>query len=112
MKFDKDDNIVKLIHSDSSISLTPKKLVSFCNHTKAIVDESNRKIFCANCNSVLDPFDFLWMWATKEDRIKSRYHFYKEKLENTRDRLDELLRIEKNARSRLKRLETRLKDEI
>lgn len=83
----------------------------FCLHKRRIVDTTVRTVTCKACAAVLDPFNELVQIANDHERIVFRFTDLKKKIAELQTRLAALKAEELNARSRVRRLTTRLRKE-
>ena len=95
MSDEKDDNITSADFGKSNIDV--KKRVVICRHTNVELDEESRRVFCAICNTELDPFTVLLSFALKERSLK----YSQEKLSALKTKIDELKREERNVKNRI-----------
>jgi hypothetical protein len=59
---------------------------------------------CADCDQEIDCFDWILRMVSKWDQLIDRGRALEKKAKAAQERLDELLRKERNAKARLKRL--------
>ena len=66
---DSENNVIQFTPREGHPKqLTPKfKQGGFCSHEHITVDEHERLIECDRCGAVLDPFEYLWSSAVKEN---------------------------------------------
>ena len=74
-----------------------------CYHMRhqAIIDSNGRTLRCGECDAELDPYDYISHLAQDGDHLMAA----RKKVRAANERLKELLRQERNAKARLKRLE-------
>lgn len=76
-----------------------------CTHRKVRLDTEARRVFCRKCNREVDPFTIIQRWAGDWTYITNwRVEAERRRL-RADERLEEVLRLERNARSRLKKLD-------
>lgn len=96
------DNLVKFV---PGMDLKPKRRGGyFCNHGHVNIVQKCRHVECRHCGQVIDAFDFLWQFCTKEDRLNTSVKSLKQQIMALNAELGELKRDERNTRARLKRL--------
>ena len=84
---------------------------SGCQHTRIEVGiGKTRGVSCIDCGMVLDAVAVLYQYATKERRLYWQFEEGKKRLKEIEERAGELLRQEKNAKARLRRLERRIQE--
>lgn len=76
-----------------------------CRHMKVLLSTEARRVFCRDCGHEIDAFGFLsrlcgeWeLWVRARDDAEQG-------AKAAQERLSELLRLERNARGRLKRID-------
>lgn len=79
-----------------------------CRHKHSVVDMRARTVECDDCGADLDPVQVLWNLSTDYSSFVAELSNAKRSLADARERLEETLRQERNARARLKRLEKKL----
>lgn len=90
-----------LTDEDAPLHQEPKGYV--CTHKTIRLDQTAHKAFCRQCDKEVDLFDYVWrlagnwsVWVRHRKEAKRRAH-------EAQTRLDETLRLERNARARVKR---------
>lgn len=78
---------------------------AFCAHRLIRIDKSAHRTFCRECGREVDPFDFLLRLAGEWDRWQRAEKEAKRRAFEAQARLEDVLRLEKNARARVKRLD-------
>lgn len=92
-----------LADDDAPLRTVPKE--KFCLHRRVALDPEAHKITCRDCEREVDPFAYLL------DLTRSWENFVRHRKEAQRraaaakTRLNEILRLERNARTRLKKLD-------
>lgn len=98
------DEIARAAELDDDLPLR-KQHGKPCAHRLAWLNHEQRELRCRNCDALLDPFDFLVKLANDADHwVKTRKKAERQAHE-AKARLEDLLRQEKNARARIRRLE-------
>lgn len=64
-----------------------------------------RRLYCQSCDKECDPIAFLTYLASNWERYSSHRKEVERRAKSAHERLDELLRLERNARVRLKKLD-------
>ena len=77
----------------------------FCMHRKVRLDEQARRLYCRECDQEVPAFDFVKTLASDWDRYVRHRKEAQRRAEAAHIRLDEILRLERNARARLKRID-------
>lgn len=77
-----------------------------CNHRMALLHPGLRRVTCRECGCDLDAYDFLLRLSADADRHRTATTRAEHKATQAKERLDSLLREERNAKARLKRLRT------
>ena len=80
----KGSNIVQFSagRSRSVIQKEPEdRKARYCTHDKVFALKEHRMLECQSCGSMVDPFDWVWKWATQETHITHE-------VENRRKQLD------------------------
>lgn len=95
-------NIIQL--DLSRLPAVPKKREGFCQHTHVLVDEKTRMLECDACGQVIDPYDFMWEWATRDRNLQWTRDALKKDIAILRAEMEELKREERNIKSRLRRI--------
>lgn len=94
-------------HDDESPA--EKEERKHCLHRKVKLDTEARRVFCRECDREVDAFTVILAWANDWTRIT----YWRKEAERRRaragDRLEEILRVEKNARARVKKLDPQAK---
>ena len=96
----------KVIQFDKKrLPINIRKDTSFCRHMHVVVCEKTRMLECEKCQTMLDPFDYLWQWANKDRNLSWTRDALEKDIESLSTELKEMKRDERNTRSRLKRLD-------
>lgn len=77
---------------------------SFCAHRHSELDESARRVYCADCKEEVDAFGVLLNLARHRERYVGSIKRARSDARQAGQRLDEVKRMERNARARLRRL--------
>lgn len=91
-----------LVDDDTPVQADRK---SHCVHRKVRLDQDAHRVFCRECDAEVDPFAFLLRLAGDGDRYTRHRKEAHRRAVAAQTRLEEVLRLERNARSRLKRLD-------
>lgn len=96
-----------LTDDDAPIRRDPK--TSFCRHHKTRLDRDARRIYCRECDAEVDSFTVIdRLVADSETWIRHRKEAER-RARAAQTRLEEILRLERNARSRLKKIDPEAK---
>lgn len=76
-----------------------------CLHRKVRLDTEARRVFCRDCGREVDPFTVIQSWASDWTRITNWRAEAERRRARAADRLTEILRVEKNARARVRKLD-------
>lgn len=80
-----------------------------CPHKRITLHEESRIVQCRDCGRRIDPFDVLVRYSSDWDRIVRWRKEAERRRKLAGERLDELLRLERNARGRVRRLDPKAK---
>lgn len=80
-----------------------------CSHRKIRLDQTAHRAYCRDCNLEVDLFDFVWRLAGQWEVWVRQRKEAKRRAVAAQARLDETLRLERNARARVKRLDPEAK---
>lgn len=101
---------IKDVQKGLSVKDKPKNRKRCWHEEKVLIDEHFRILECENCGAKINAFDYLVSIARRNDMMwDKRKEYEKEAIESAK-RLEDLKRKERNARSRLKRLENKLRE--
>lgn len=81
------------------------ELKEYCDHRRITLYEEPRTVVCRECGRTIDAFDVLVRYASDWDRIVRWRKEAERRRKLAGERLDEILRLERNARGRVRRLE-------
>jgi len=99
----------KIVNLQERTTLTPvKSEVYRCPHTKILLIEHKRVIECEQCEKIIEPFDYLWDWANKQQRIKWRIDSAKSEAQNLEEKVIELTKQKRNLQAQVNRLNKKL----
>lgn len=76
----------------------------YCQHSSANINSGMRSLTCRECGADLDAFDWLLRLSRHTSRYVSARKDAEQRAAAARDRLNEILRLERNAKARLQRL--------
>jgi hypothetical protein len=76
-----------------------------CLHRLIRLDVEAHRVYCRECDREVDPFAFLKGLAADWERYARHRKESKRRAEAAHERLREILRLEQNARARLRRLD-------
>lgn len=79
-----------------------------CRHKQVELDVVGRVIRCKECEQVIDPIDWIETLSREWERYVYRWRSARAKCEGIEKAVEELERVEKNARARLRRLNGKL----
>ena len=94
----------KIIKFDKERLPLKIKRTKFCNHPYVWVDEEIRMLKCRKCETVIDPYDYLYQWACRDRALERSRAAFEREVERLRKITTELKRKEINTRARLRRL--------
>lgn len=95
------DNIVNL---QGRTTLTPVKTSNYrCSHAQITLCEHKRTLECEGCGKVIEPFDYLWGFATGQQRIKWRIDGAKSEAERLESQVAELKKEKRNLQAQVAR---------
>lgn len=77
-----------------------------CRHERSTVDAAARTLVCRDCEVSLDPIDVLASLAQRREQLVNTGRMLRSEVDHLRDRVAELERQERNAKSRIKRART------
>lgn len=81
----------------------------YCGHHRITLHEEPRTVVCRDCGRTIDPFDVLIRYSSDWDRIVRWRKEAERRRKLAGERLDEILRLERNARGRVRRLDPKAK---
>ena len=76
-----------------------------CLHRKTRLDRDAHRLYCHECDAEVDPFAFLVRLAGEWGRWVTHRKEAERRAKAAHERLEETLRLERNARARLKKLD-------
>lgn len=83
----------------------------FCNHAHVRLDDAGHRVFCDDCGDEVDPWAFLAKMASEWSRHRDAIRDIRRRRNHAQDELDEIRRLERNAKSRLRAARKSLIDE-
>lgn len=84
----------------------------FCQHDTIRIDAHERTIICANCQAVLDPFNFVLSNAITISRAWENYKQVTGMVSELNDRVAFLKKEEQRLRAQVKRLQDKTGDVV
>lgn len=88
---------------DAPLALAERE--PWCAHRRTVILKELHRIDCKDCGREVDPFQVLASLAAVWERYINHRNECKRRADRAHDRLKELLRLEQNARARLKRID-------
>lgn len=82
-----------------------------CSHRKFEVSETNRRVYCSDCDEEVDAIDVLLFLAKHRERYVHAAKSARAEARRVEARLTELKRDERNTRARLARLSSTTKEQ-
>lgn len=82
----------------------------YCNHNVIEVNKETRMLQCKGCKIWLDPFDFLWRWALRQEVVERNLKDLREEEKSLCEQIIELKKEEKRVKSRLKNAKKRVRE--
>lgn len=76
-----------------------------CLHDHVSLDPEARTVTCGDCGGLVDPFTLILKWAKGWERLTRWQKEAERRRKLAQDRLAETLRLEKNAKARLRRVD-------
>lgn len=76
----------------------------YCHHPSIFVNEHNRQCCCQKCGAIIELFDYLLDLAKKRTRMAGDVKALRHEEKYRRENIEKLIRIEKNAKARIRRL--------
>lgn len=93
-------------------SITPRRdRLNHCRHMQVIADEKTRSLICESCGTVIDPFEYLWAIACKDDRLDYRKTRLEKEIKKLMPELEDLKRQERNIKARVRTAKAKLDKE-
>ncbi len=83
-----------------------------CNCTQILVVEDSRDLQCESCGKIISPFDYLYKYAVKQQKIVWENNHLKNEIKGLSEKVKNLKREERNARARVNNLNKKLKERI
>jgi hypothetical protein len=62
----------------------------YCPHHHVEVDEQLRTVTCSDCNSLIEPFEYILTWANQEHSLEMQVSYLKKELKKMNDEKFEL----------------------
>jgi hypothetical protein len=93
-----------LTDDDAPVATKPRE-PGYCRHARIALDRELHRVICRDCDREVDPFKYLQTLASEWERYATHRKEAKRRADEAHERLQELLRLEQNARARLKRLD-------
>jgi hypothetical protein len=79
----------------------------YCGHRRTRLESSSRRVFCRDCGREVDPYDVLAGIAHEVERWIGYRKEAERRAREAQERLDVLLREERNAKARARRRNAR-----
>lgn len=100
-----DEKVIQLMQA---MTMVPKRASGICRHTSIIVDQDRRLLECKTCGRMIEPFDYLYGYATKQQNIVWGLNNAQSELKRLKLEIDELKRQKRNLNSRVSRAKKRV----
>ena len=84
-------------------TLLPKKVKRYCPCRSVLVIEQTRMLECQKCHRAIDPFDYLFKLAKKQDVLDMSVKMMMREKENLVKELENLERQRRNLKARVAR---------
>ena len=81
----------------------PSFSVDKCTHRKTTLDLTAHRMYCSDCEQELDCFDWIVDYSRKWRRFNTEYRQAIKQADEARQRVDDLERVEKNAKARIRK---------
>lgn len=101
---EKETKIVSIGSLKQSRALTPKNEKFQCKHRNVIVDAEKREIECSVCGEVINPFDYIFNIALKEEKYFEQYMYYKKESETLISQRNKLIDEIRNLNAKKRRI--------
>jgi hypothetical protein len=88
---------------DAEVPVVRQPRQRFCRHGRFRLDETARRVYCGECEQEVDAFGALYAIATMFERVNSQYKHAQAEAKHVEQRLEELKRLERNAKARVRR---------
>ena len=97
------NNIIKIDFKVTSLPLEIKEKKNFlCRHLLVLLNQDSRSLKCRDCGAAVEPFDYLYEAATGDRNLLSTRDALEYEIKNLREKLEELKRLERNIKSRIR----------
>lgn len=83
---------------------------SACRHRGSYIDKASRRVYCRGCEQELDPYDVLDRIARDREHMVKTAQQYRFETDSLLKRVNELERLERNAKSRVRTAKKWLKE--
>lgn len=93
----------KVISFPTSINLIPKRAEVFCRCSQVFVIEKTRMLECQKCGKVIEPFDFLYEQAKKQQNKVFSIEHARHELKQLTKEVEELKRKKRNLKASINR---------
>lgn len=80
-----------------------------CRHRGSYINKADRRVYCRSCEQELDPYDVLDRIARDREHMVTTAQHLRFETDSLLKRVNELERLERNAKSRVKRARDWLK---
>lgn len=80
---------------------------TMCQHRRMILDEDRRMVQCKDCDVYLDPYNVLYLWASRRMRFRHTLEALRAQRRDLVETVEGLRREERNVRARLRRLRSK-----
>lgn len=89
---------------DAPVATQPRE-GGYCRHARVTLNSELHRVTCRDCEREVDAFAYLQRLASDWERYATHRKEAQRRATEAHERLKELLRLEQNARARLKRLD-------
>ena len=96
-----------IINIATARTLTPKRKQPGCRCYSVTVDEQTRMLECDKCHRVIDPFDFLFEWAKREQSNVFNINQRRREIKRLGEEIAELKRQRRNLKAQVARLKSK-----
>lgn len=91
--------------TDEDAPVASEKRKSYCPHRRVVLNQEAHRVICRDCRREVDAFAYLVRLANEWERWAAHRREAEKRARAAGARLAEILRMERNARARLRRID-------